>query len=347
MIKVMIVDDSALVRQLLTDMLNSASDIDVIATASDPIFATRKIEQQTPDVLILDLEMPRMDGLTFLRKLMRERPLPVVIYASLSVEGAKRSMEAMSSGAVAVVAKPQQELKIALPAMSEQLLMAVRSAAHSGPLQIAAPSEERPAKGKRKRVKNCWDLVLIGASTGGTQAIESVISKLDKNCPGIVIVQHMPAGFTAAFAERLNAIYEVEVQEAYAGARVRAGLILIAPGGKQLTVQRDRQGYYVDVILAPPVNRHCPSVDVMFQSASEFKSDKIAALLLTGMGSDGAKGLLALRRANSITFAQDEESSVVYGMPKEAIKAGAALYTVGLSKVSNIIVGDIEVATRA
>ncbi len=343
MIKVMIVDDSALVRQVLTEILSMPSDIEVIATASDPVFAEKKIQQQKPDVIVLDLEMPRMDGITFLKKLMQDNPIPVVICASLSVQATRRTMDALAAGAIAVVAKPAQELKQALPGISQQLVQAIRAAVKSNPrFMLSAPDTVRTETHLPAATKQiAWELVLIGASTGGTQAIENILRQLPDDCPGIVVVQHMPAGFTAAFAERLNTLYHLEVQEAYSGARVQRGRILIAPGGKQLSVQRDAQGYFTEVRVAPPVNRHCPSVDVMFDSASAFKSDRIAAILLTGMGSDGAKGLLSLRQAKSITFAQDEQSCVVFGMPKEAVKLGAVCYQLPLGSVAQAIAGDL------
>lgn len=345
MIRVMIVDDSALVRQVLTELLQRQHDIDVIATAADPLFAQKKLQQERPDVIVLDIEMPRMDGLTFLRQLMQENPLPVVICSSLSVQGAKVTLEALAAGAVAVVAKPQYDLKVELPLIEQQLVQAVRTAAQSTPepqLIPVVPVPLRSSVAKPARERMHWQLVLIGASTGGTQAIESILKALPVNCPGIVIVQHMPAGFTTAFAERLNHQYPLQVMEAKSGERITAGKVLIAPGGRQLTIHQDFQGFYVKVEAAPPVNRHCPSVDVMFRSVSELNSDRIAAFLLTGMGSDGARGLLALRQAHGTTFVQDEQSSVVYGMPKEAAKLGAACFEINLSAVAAAITGDLS-----
>lgn len=343
-IRVMIVDDSALVRQLLTEILSRHSDIEVIATASDPLFAQKKIQQEVPDVLLLDIEMPRMDGLTFLRQLMQVQPLPVVICSSLTVRGAKVTVDALAAGAVAVVTKPQQNLKHELASVEQQLLQAVRTAAQSSPALFSVPPKT-VAKADAANNRH-WDMVLIGTSTGGTQAIELILAGLTAACPGIVIVQHMPAAFTGAFAERLHNLYQVQVVEAKTGERVTSGKVIIAPGGRQLTIQQDQQGFYTEVTLAPPVNRHCPSVDVMFRSASVFRSAKIAAFLLTGMGSDGAKGLLALRQANSVTFVQNEKSSIVYGMPKEGLKLGAAEYEVDLSAVANVIVGDATAAVK-
>lgn len=344
MIRVMIVDDSALVRQLLTELLQRQHDIDVIATATDPLFAQKKLQQERPDVIVLDIEMPRMDGLTFLRQLMQENPLPVVICSSLSVQGAKVTLDALAAGAIAVVAKPQHDLKVELPLIEQQLVQAVRTAAQSTPEPKLSQVVPTPLRNTAKlvREKIHWQFVLIGASTGGTQAIEGILRTLPLDCPGIVIVQHMPAGFTAAFAERLNHQYPLQIMEAKTGERITAGKVLIAPGGRQLTIHQDAQGFYVLVEAAPPVNRHCPSVDVMFRSVSELNSDRIAAFLLTGMGNDGARGLLALKQAHGTTFVQDEQSSVVYGMPKEAAKLGAACFEINVSAVAAAITGDLS-----
>lgn len=343
-IRVMIVDDSAVVRQVLTEILSRHNDIEVIATASDPIFAQKKIQQDMPDVLLLDIEMPRMDGLTFLRQLMQKQPIPVVICSSLTVRGAKITVDALAAGAVAVVAKPQQNLKHELASVEQQLLQAVRTAVQSSPTSFAAVSKVQAKADVPQR--HFWELVLIGTSTGGTQAIEFILGGLTVDCPGIVIVQHMPAAFTGAFAERLNTLYPMQIVEAKAGERVMNGKVIIAPGGRQLTIQRDREGYYTEITLAPPVNRHCPSVDVMFKSAAVFNSAKIAAFLLTGMGSDGARGLQALQQANSMTFVQNEKSSIVYGMPKEGLKLGAANYEIDLAVVAHAILGDTSTALR-
>ena len=350
-IKVLIVDDSAVVRQALVEVLGRAKDIQVIASAMDPIFAMDKMQKQWPDVIILDVEMPRMDGITFLRKIMAERPTPVIICSSLTERGAETTMQALGAGAFAIFTKPSLGVKSFLENSSEDLVTAVRGAAGarmSKLARMASPILKPPPKlsadavlapGGEAMVATTDTFTAIGTSTGGTQALEFVLTALPRTCPGIVVVQHMPEKFTAAFAERLNGICEIEVREAQSGDRILPGRALIAPGGRHLTVRRSGAQYVAEVLSAPPVNRHCPSVDVLFRSVAKYAGRNASGVIMTGMGDDGARGLLEMRQAGSRTFAQDEESCIVFGMPKEAIKLGAAERVVSLQEIPALIAG--------
>lgn len=339
-IKVLIVDDSAVVRQVLGTMLAGQPDIEVIGVAADPLFAVNKMRECWPDVITLDIEMPRMDGLTFLRKIMTSRPTPVVICSSLTEKGAETTVEAMAAGAVAIFTKPSLGVKDFLQASQQELLAAIREAAQSrvarlrtAPLQ-AATTRQAPPPAPTAMARTTEKVVAIGTSTGGTLALEHILTALSADCPGIVIVQHMPEKFTAAFAARLNGLSEIEVREAKDGDRVRPGLALIAPGGRHMTLVRNGAYYHVQVKAGPAVNRHCPSVDVLFRSVARCAASNAVAFQLTGMGDDGARGLLEMREAGAVTYAQDEESSVVFGMPKEAIKRGAAVHVIALDQVA-------------
>lgn len=343
-IKVLIVDDSAVVRQVLSDMLSGQKDIELIGTASDPLFAVNKMREIWPDVIILDIEMPRMDGLTFLRKIMGSRPTPVVICSSLTEKGAETTVAALAAGAAAIFTKPQLGVKAFLHQSRDELLAAIREAALAKltrltPLNKTAPSKPQlnQAPLNKSMIKTTEKVVAIGTSTGGTVALEQILTCLSPHSPGIVIVQHMPEKFTAAFAQRLNSLCEIEVKEAQSGDRVRPGLALLAPGGQHMTLTRNGAYYQVEVKAGPAVNRHCPSVDVLFRSVSKQAGKNAVGFLLTGMGDDGARGLLDMREAGADTFAQDEASSVVFGMPKEAIKRGGAMYIVGLASVPESI----------
>lgn len=347
-VNVLIVDDSASVRQAMREILSSARDITVLDTAIDPLFALEKMKRRWPDVITLDIEMPRMDGLAFLRKLMAERPTPVIICSSLTQKGAAMTMEALASGAVAVFAKSELDISGHLKGQSSELLRAVRAAALAKPRPRLAPSiparvppkhsaDVVLAPGTAPLHTTTERLVALGTSTGGTQALEIVLTQLPRTCPGIVIVQHMPPQFTSAFAARLNGLCEIEVSEAKAGDRALPGRALIAPGGKHLIVVREGAYYAVDVRSAPPVNRHCPSVDVLFRSVARAAGRNATGVIMTGMGDDGARGLLELREAGAVTYAQDEKSCVVFGMPKEAIALGAAAHVVGLDEVPQVI----------
>lgn len=347
---VMIVDDSAVVRQVLSGLLEADPSIKVCAVAADPIYAQEKMRNLWPDVIVLDVEMPRMDGISFLKKIMAEKPTPVVICSTLTEQGAQTTLQALEAGAVAVVTKPRSGLKQFLEDSSGDIVNAVKAAAMSN-LRSLSTKARTPVK---PGIKNTADVVLpstqmamaqtterivaLGTSTGGTQALEAVLTPLPRVCPGIVIVQHMPEKFTAAFAARLNSLCNIEVKEAENGDRVLSGRALIAPGGKHMLLRRSGAQYYVEVMKGPLVNRHIPSVDVLFRSVAQTAGKNALGIIMTGMGDDGANGLLEMRNANSRTLAQDEASCVVFGMPKEAIKRGAADQVVSLGTIPSAII---------
>ena len=333
-IRVLIVDDSASVRQTLSSILNEAPDIQVVATASDPYVAARRIQDDIPDVIILDLEMPRMDGLTFLRKIMAQKPLPVIVCSTLTAERSQILLDVMEAGAVDILPKPRIDTKQFLLESSVRVCDTVRAAARARlrggaprrPLveaKLTADAMLPPAVLGRK-IGDTQPIVCIGASTGGTESVREVLEVLTPDCPGIVIVQHMPEHFTAAFAKRLNGLCAITVKEAADGDAVTPGVALIAPGNHHLLLQRTGQRYNVAVKDGPLVSRHRPSVDVLFRSAAQCAGRNATGILMTGMGDDGAAGLLEMRKAGAMTVAQDEESCVVFGMPKEAIERGAA-----------------------
>ncbi|AWL13120.1 Protein-glutamate methylesterase [Saliniradius amylolyticus] len=327
-IRVLVVDDSAVVRQMLTSILDEQPDIEVIGAAADPYFAVDKMRGNWPDVITLDVEMPRMDGITFLRKIMASRPTPVVICSSLTEEGAETTLEAMSAGAVSIFTKPQVGVKGFLQSTKAQLVEAVRTAAQAKPKNAKVGSgndrEHRtPVVKRTSMAKTTESVMCIGTSTGGTSALEQILTRLPVTAPGMVIVQHMPEKFTAAFASRLDKLCQIQVKEAQDGDRVRPGLALIAPGAQHMSLKRSGAFYYVGVKPGPAVNRHCPSVDVLFKSAAKVAGKNAVGFILTGMGDDGARGLLEMREAGAMTYAQDEATSVVFGMPKEAIKRQA------------------------
>lgn len=340
-IRVLIVDDSATVRQVMSAVLRSAPGIEVIGTAADPLFAMDKMNKDWPDVLLMDVEMPRMDGITFLKKLMAERPTPVVICSSLTEAGTATAMQALSSGAVSIVTKPRVGLKEFLQEAGQEIVAAIRAAAQANMrkmLPVAAPPprlgmDAIPAGPVMAMAETTDKVVAIGASTGGTQALETVLVALPRVCPGIVIVQHMPEKFTAAFADRLNTVCQIEVREARNGDRVLPGLALIAPGGRHMQLKRSGAQYHVDVIDGPPVNRHRPSVDVLFRSTARCAGGNALGIIMTGMGDDGARGLKEMHDAGATTLAQDEASCVVYGMPKEAVKLGGVDRSLPLASV--------------
>lgn len=325
MIKVFIVDDSALVRQVLTACLGGHPGIQVIGQAADPLFALEKMRQQWPDVLVLDVEMPRMDGITFLRRIMAERPTPAIICSTLTQAGAAVTLEALAAGAVGVFAKASVGLRESLQQLAGELIRQIEAAARSHPRATpprtpatAAPPAARSGQFAGERI------VALGTSTGGTQALEQVLRQLPEDCPGIVIVQHMPEKFTAAFAQRLDGLCRIEVREARHLDRLRPGLALVAPGGLHMQLRRSGAHYLVEVLDGPPVNRHKPSVDVLFRSVARHAGPDALGVIMTGMGDDGARGLLSMREAGARTLAQDEASCVVFGMPREALRLGAA-----------------------
>jgi len=340
-IKVMVVDDSAVVRQVISGVLAKDRSIEVLAAVADPIFATQRMRTNWPDVIVLDVEMPRMDGITFLRKIMSERPTPVVICSSLTVAGAETTMQALSAGAVSIVAKPRIGVRDFLLDASADLVEAVKDASranvHNLRPSAAAELVERAMPPVAALGKTTERVVALGTSTGGTQALEFVLSALPRSSPGIVVVQHMPEKFTAAFSQRLDDLCEIEVKEAQDNDRVLPGRALIAPGGKQMTLKRSGALYYVEVRSGPPVNRHCPSVDVLFRSVAKYAGRNALGVIMTGMGHDGARGLLEMHRAGAQTVAQDEATCVVFGMPKEAIKLGGAEKVLPLHAISREI----------
>ncbi len=344
MIRVLVVDDSAVVRKVLSEELSRFSDIEVVGTAIDPYMARDKIVKSQPDVLTLDLEMPRMDGLSFLAKLMKHHPLPVVIVSSLAPENSQNALKALELGAVEVIPKPSSQFSV--PDVGRQLIRAIRAAAKArirktpkgpdghGPEGVVAPAVQG--------LDTTHKVIALGASTGGTQAIERTLKNFPPQVPGIVIVQHMPPGFTASFADRLDQICPVHVREARDKDIIVPGLALLAPGGKHMLVRRSGTRYTVQVKNGPAVNRHKPSVDVLFHSVAESAGQNAVGVILTGMGADGAKGLLELRRTGGRTFAQDEASSVVFGMPKAAIDLGAVEEVVSLAEVPHRVIRALD-----
>jgi two-component system chemotaxis response regulator CheB len=339
--KVLIVDDSAVVRQVLKELLSGHDDIEVMATVADPIFAMKRMGQSWPDVILLDLEMPRMDGMTFLKKIMQERPTPVVICSSHTEKGADVTLEALKHGAVSIMTKPRIGSREQIEQAVSEVLQAVRAASQASVSKALSLTKKSLSQTKSTHCamkKTAPGIIAIGASTGGTQAIELILSGLPVSVQGIVIVQHMPAHFTALFARRLNDLCAIEVREATDGEKVRPGTALIAPGGKHVQIKIRGNDYYIHVFDAEPVNRHKPSVDVLFHSLAANKAKDVDAYLLTGMGDDGARGLLSLKNAGAYTVAQDEESSVVFGMPKAAIGMGAANQVMSLDQILQQIV---------
>jgi two-component system chemotaxis response regulator CheB len=341
--KILVVDDSAVVRQALTAILSAAGMR--VEVAADPIFAAQKIERERPDAIVLDLEMPRMDGLTFLRQLMgRPEPIPVVICSSLAEAGSSVALQAMDDGAVAIVAKPRVGLKGFLEDSATRLIDAVRGAAHVRVRRRAAAPDARhdvgevvPAKPARTLASTTHKVVAIGASTGGTEALRVVLEAMPPDAPGIAVVQHMPEAYTAAFARRLDELCRIEVKEAVHGDRLVPGRALIAPGNHHLAVRRSGALYFAEVLDGPPVCRHRPSVDVLFRSAAQAAGANAVGVLLTGMGNDGAQGLLELHQTGAHTIAQDEATSVVFGMPKEAIALGGASEVLPLGRIAGVV----------
>jgi two-component system chemotaxis response regulator CheB len=367
-IKVMIVDDSSLARQIISQILTRDSGIEVVATAADPLLAQEKMKASSPDVLILDIEMPRMDGLTFLRQIMSERPIPTIICSHMAEKGSPIEREALASGAVAVIPKPQSGVKTFLENSAREFCHAVRLAARSTlkpPPRTALQTLQDKGKAlsrmttlqpalTRDRPKLTADVMLplsrgilprtrerviaIGTSTGGTQALESVLTRLPADTLGLIVVQHMPENFTSMFTQRLSNQCQIEVREARNGDRVRPGLALIAPGGKHMLLKRVGSQYSVEIRDGPQVSRHIPSVDVLFRSVACYAAPNALGIIMTGMGDDGAVGLKEMHDAGARTIAQDEASCVVFGMPKEAIKLGAADEIMPLNQIPDAIV---------
>ncbi|MFN7952414.1 MAG: chemotaxis response regulator protein-glutamate methylesterase [bacterium] len=349
--RVLIVDDSALMRRLLTEILGSARDLEVVGTASDPFIARDKIKELDPDVLTLDVEMPRMDGLKFLSNLMRLRPMPVVMVSSLTEKGADVTLEALSLGAVDFVSKPKIDQARGLEACAEEIIAKVRSAAGARVTtrDRAARAAPAPIEGKlsadaviqraaaRGHFRTTDRVIAIGASTGGTEAIREVLDQLPADAPGILISQHIPEAFSGPFARRLDTTSPMSVREAEHGQQVLPGHVYIAPGHSHLLLRRNGAQYVCELSDGPPVNRHRPSVDVMFRSVAQSAGPNAIGVILTGMGADGAQGLLEMRENGAKTLAQDQASSVVWGMPGEAVKRGAVDAVVPLSQVARSV----------
>ncbi len=334
MIKVMIVDDSAVVRSMLREQLEAEPDIEVIGVAPDPLFAFQKLRTLRPDVLVVDVEMPRMDGVTFLRQLMQDDPIATIVFSSLAEQGSAIAQDALDAGAVAILCKPGAGVGQFIQEQRTQLVQTVRQAAASR-LRRVARQVRSTTSGVSPLVSTALSgttdaIVSIGTSTGGTRALEYLLKRMPTDCTGLVIVQHMPANFTRQFAQRLDAACDIEVREAQDGDRVLPGRALIAPGGLHLSVRRNGAQYQVMVQDGPPVSRHKPSVDVLFRSLAKAAGRNALGVIMTGMGDDGARGLKAMRDAGAATLAQDEESCVVFGMPKEAIRLG------GVEQICNL-----------
>lgn len=346
-IKVLCVDDSALIRDLMSKIIDSQPDMEVVATAPDPLVARDLIKRTNPDVLTLDVEMPRMDGLDFLERLMRLRPMPVLMVSSLTQKGSEITLRALELGAVDFVAKPEMGIREGMLEYTEMIADMIRAAARSRPRAVA---KQPPAKDKaplKAPLLSSEKVIIIGASTGGTEAIRHVLEPLPANSPAVLITQHMPGGFTKSFAERLDKLCRISVKEAVDGERVLPGHAYIAPGDWHMKLARSGANYVIRLDDAPPVNRHRPSVDVLFHSAAQNAGRNAIGVILTGMGRDGAAGLLEMRQAGSYTLAQDEESCVVFGMPREAIVAGAAIDTIALSEIPAALMKRAEASGRA
>ncbi|MCD6392546.1 MAG: chemotaxis response regulator protein-glutamate methylesterase [Planctomycetes bacterium] len=341
--KVLIVDDSAVVRKVLAEQLKQDRRIEVVGTAPDPYIARDKILVLKPDVLTLDIEMPRMDGITFLRKLMKHHPLPVIIVSSLTPQGGEMAMEALEAGAVEVMCKPGAAYSVG--DMAENLIYKIKAASCA---RIKRPSKLKPVGKPQPRhalSKTTNQIFAIGASTGGVEALTTVLTALPANTPGTLIVQHMPPGFTASFAQRLNSLCAMEVKEAQESDRVVSGSVLIAPGGKHMLLRRSGAQYYVTLKDGPKVYHQKPSVEVLFQSVAKYAGANAVGAILTGMGADGAKGLLQMRENGAPTVAQDEESCIVFGMPKEAIAQDAAVHVRPLSEIAETMLALVKMTT--
>ncbi|MBQ1884373.1 MAG: chemotaxis response regulator protein-glutamate methylesterase [Bacteroidales bacterium] len=350
-IRVLIVDDSAVVRQTLSSILETDPAIEIMGTACDPYIAAKKIQSEVPDVITLDVEMPRMDGLTFLRKIMAQHPIPVVIISSLTEEGSATAMRALEYGAVDVIAKPRMDTQKFIEESKIRLCEVVKAAAHARihtrsantsylkvQPKLSADAVIAKNEGPTSMIKTTDVVISVGASTGGTEALRVFLEAMPIDCPGIVIVQHMPENFTRSFANRLNEICKIAVKEAEDGDAVTSGRALIAPGNKHTLLKRSGAKYFVEVKDGPLVNRHRPSVDVLFRSTARYAGSNAIGIIMTGMGDDGAKGLLEMKEAGAKTAAQDEQTCVVYGMPKEAVKLGAADRVLPLEKLANFAI---------
>lgn len=345
-IKVLCVDDSALIRDLMSEIINSHADMEVVATAPDPLVARDLIKRTNPDVLTLDVEMPRMDGIDFLERLMRLRPMPVLMVSSLTQAGSEITLRALELGAVDFIAKPQLGIRSGMLDYGEMIADKIRAAARSRP-RAAPRTTPAPTAPLKAPLISSEKLIIIGASTGGTEAIRNVLEPLPANTPAILITQHMPGGFTKSFAERLDRICRISVKEAEDGERVLPGHAYIAPGDRHLKLARSGANYVVRLDDGEPVNRHRPSVDVLFHSAAQNAGRNAIGVILTGMGKDGAAGLLEMRQAGAHTLAQTEATCVVYGMPREAVALGGAVESVDLDQMAARIMNQVAASGRA
>jgi len=341
-IKVFIVDDSALIRSILTEIISSQPDMEVVGVAPDPLVARELIKKTNPDVLTLDVEMPKMDGLEFLEKLMRLRPMPVLMISSLTERGSEITMRALELGAVDFVTKPKISIQSGMMEYEELITDKLRIVARARVrtrAQVLADASKKggPLPSVRSPLISSEKLIIVGASTGGTEAIKTFLMKMPADCPGILITQHMPEGFTKSFAKRLDSLCQISVSEAEGGERILPGHAYIAPGHSHLLLTRSGANYVTELSKAEPVNRHRPSVDVLFRSAAQYAGKNAVGVILTGMGKDGAAGMLAMRDAGSYNFAQDEASCVVFGMPREAIAIGATNEVASINDLSELV----------
>lgn len=340
-IRVLIVDDSPTVQSILTNILSGEPDIEVVGTASDAFEAKDLILKISPDVITLDVEMPRIDGITFLKRLMSFRPLPVIMISSYTRENSLRTLEALDAGAVDFVAKPTENAKADLVKLKDEIIMKVRAAAHAK-IQRSTLFPKFVAPVSTAEIKASNKIIAVGASSGGINAIQRLLEPLPSNINGIVIVQHMPARFTKVFARRLDTLFPMDIKEAENGDRLDRGKVLVAPGGSHMEVAKDHNGYYVQLNNGRPIKRQRPSVDVLFQSVAQAAGNNAIGVLLTGMGDDGADGLLAMKKAGAFTVAQDETTSMVFGMPGSAIKRGAVKAVAALDNIAGILLSRLK-----
>ncbi|MFJ7565986.1 chemotaxis response regulator protein-glutamate methylesterase [Herminiimonas sp. NPDC097707] len=346
-IKVLIVDDSALIRSVMKEIINSQPDMEVVGVAPDPIIARDLIKQTNPDVLTLDVEMPRMDGLDFLEKLMRLRPMPVVMVSSLTERGSEITLRALELGAVDFVTKPKMSIQSGMLEYTEMIADKIRAASKARIKARHIPTETHKSAGDgvlplvRNPLTSSEKLIIIGASTGGTEAIKDFLMQMPSDCPGILITQHMPPGFTKSFAQRLDSLCKIDVKESEGGERVLPGHAYLAPGHSHLQLVRSGANYMTQLDQGPPVNRHRPSVDVLFHSAAVHAGKNAVGVILTGMGKDGALGMLEMKNAGAYNFAQDEASCVVFGMPREAIAVGATHEVGSLNALPGMVLGHL------
>ena len=338
-IRVLVVDDSALVRSLLTQIINEQPDMEVVGAAPDPLVAREMIKQKNPDVLTLDVEMPRMDGLDFLERLMRLRPMPVVMVSTLTERGSEVTLRALELGAIDYVSKPKVGISSGLQEYADEIAEKIRTARvarvrRAPPNPAPVLTADAVLAPVQSRIASTEKVIIVGASTGGTEAIKAFLAQMPPDCPGILIAQHMPEAFTRPFAERLNGLCRISVAEAVHGERVLPGHAYVAPGHSHLLLARSGANYVVELSQAPPVNRHRPSVDVLFRSAANCAGRNAIGVILTGMGKDGAAGMLEMKQAGATNFAQDEASCIVFGMPKEAIALGGVDEIVSLNDMA-------------